>query len=613
MSTKVFKDKYFDNLKVKDAQVYDSLKLGSELIQLGGAGGNPFKFTFNNDNVPTPGAMSAQFSFDSYEEMTFDASLGNINYLNLNVIQDNNGEDISLILDELYNQDYGFEYNKVELVNVNNPKINANYILPYYDYDYSYYYIDEPFNYRGFKYVYTRNCRTGYLAPSITKMCIIQTPYADFWNNISVNTDSYDDYFYVENLGSCPTFAYLALYNRSQKPLTIAEMDGFFKRFVDLVVYNGGETIAPIETMKSNFYSKYNAVRGGLDLFKNFEMVNEYYDGVNVELDNPGTGFQVYFEWYNNNYNVGIDNPGSGYTASAVGQKVTIPGTELNGSSPENDVVIEVTSVSGGEITGVKVVSGRANCLSYNYIENGGGNQYDYGNYLENADGSINYGNGEIGDNVFGTGSKYCCVYNDSIFGMFVTDNSYDYFDTYGDIGSHYYGIQNYNNRYYTGFYMGLIPLASNGKFTENDLISMKLSYVYINSYPYMAPAVEKKKRNPVNRAQIVADRANKTREERREIARKRALEMTEKNRVKSAEEKEKRENRYKQRKEKREAALKSRTESKKHQNRAHARRVATEPAVAAPAVVPRKAPRKEVPNKKIFAGLSIKKPHEAK
>ena len=62
-----------------------------------------------------------------------------------------------------------------------------------------------------------------------------------------------------------------------------------------------------------------------------------------------GVGFQVGLA--GGNYTVSIDNAGFNY---GVDQEITINGTNLNGSSPTNDLVITVTSVdSGGGVTGV--------------------------------------------------------------------------------------------------------------------------------------------------------------------------------------------------------------------------------------------------------------------
>jgi len=69
-----------------------------------------------------------------------------------------------------------------------------------------------------------------------------------------------------------------------------------------------------------------------------------------------GTGFAINVTNNNGVYTLGsITAPGTGYS---VGNLITINGSTLFGATPDNNLVMEVISVSGGGVTGVSLVSG---------------------------------------------------------------------------------------------------------------------------------------------------------------------------------------------------------------------------------------------------------------
>ena len=95
-----------------------------------------------------------------------------------------------------------------------------------------------------------------------------------------------------------------------------------------------------------------------------------------------GTGATYSIIVGNNGYlinNTGVSNAGgSGYT---LGDQVTISGVSLGGTSPANNLVVEVTAVSAGAVTAVTYVSGTAtnnystqlsNWVEFTYIANEG-------------------------------------------------------------------------------------------------------------------------------------------------------------------------------------------------------------------------------------------------
>jgi hypothetical protein len=109
---------------------------------------------------------------------------------------------------------------------------------------------------------------------------------------------------------------------------------------------------------------------------------------------------------------------------------ITLPGANLtNGATPANNITITVTAVDGNgqpyQYTSTGTVP---NVWRTNNISDGGEDEYDTGNYINSSlANQIAYNSGNtVTDGVaaFGTGSSYSFVYQDSIFGLFITGNS---------------------------------------------------------------------------------------------------------------------------------------------------------------------------------------------
>ena len=80
-----------------------------------------------------------------------------------------------------------------------------------------------------------------------------------------------------------------------------------------------------------------------------------------------GVGFIGYITAKGGVYTAGVVSGGSGY---AVGDKITIEGTQLGGTSPANDLVLSVIAVSGGVVTRVARYSGTSVVNYYRQLSN---------------------------------------------------------------------------------------------------------------------------------------------------------------------------------------------------------------------------------------------------
>jgi hypothetical protein len=109
-------------------------------------------------------------------------------------------------------------------------------------------------------------------------------------------------------------------------------------------------------------YSDWSAVQiggTGFDVFENLLRVN-YYEDLTGTSSGGGEGAEFYIQWFGTDYTnfntYGISSQGTGYQQ---GDTVVIPGTQLGGTSPENDLTFAIFAVGdNGEITDAYPISG---------------------------------------------------------------------------------------------------------------------------------------------------------------------------------------------------------------------------------------------------------------
>lgn len=536
---------------------------------------------YNNYNAVPP---MAQFSFDAnfldpektryFEGGTFGVDkaysltnrLDGIIKLQLN-FSDIKGRDFDYLFGDQF--DYDLKPMTIEMTNVNNPSINGKYFAtnvylsceedPVTEQRSTFF----PFEYRNFTYSYRK---VGYVqgVPCLHKVFLYpirstpEDPPVDDTPYLSSGSDSnYDDVqlnnFYnpTFTLGAT-SFFMVVFYTKQPQPLSRPSIDAFVKRYIDNVIYSGA-SVGSIETIRDNFYANYSVLRGSLDLVENFQVVDPaepggsggrwdlggLYDDISVTLA-PGTGITLQISYYNKYYNVILKDGGSGYTSA--GDTFTVPGAILGAASAQDpskfDAVIKVTSVSGGAVTGVKLVSGTAPFLKSNSIPNGGYNIYDESNYYitdppdwtdvggnwvyTNTDFvyseylPYNYGNvyTETFNEYFGENSQYCCVYNDSIFSLLVTSPQMkcNRIHTGGNLIAKYlsnlYGIE-YGQSVYGECHnptqswdisaqyviIDLQPIAAHGELTDKDILNFEFN-LYSEYSPVFASAAESNKKN---------------------------------------------------------------------------------------------------------------------
>jgi hypothetical protein len=108
-----------------------------------------------------------------------------------------------------------------------------------------------------------------------------------------------------------------------------------------------------------------SGVKNGFSYAVNFQPSQDSTSGVGSDLViNVQTAYQKYYV-----NPTSFPDSGTGY---AVGDTVTISGTDLGGTSPTNDLVVAITSVTvgTGEVTGVTPVSGQGSSIFTTQLSN---------------------------------------------------------------------------------------------------------------------------------------------------------------------------------------------------------------------------------------------------
>lgn len=215
-------------------------------------------------------------------------------------------------------------------------------------------------------------------------------------------TDTDDDNFIVTGINGSNITAIVNLYGtNTSTPLDTEDLFSFIRNYIDVVLYNGNTqrtSISDIQTafatnevslLEENFAPgtivdnmKFNAIQAIFQV-NSFTHTGSGTDAVFLfDLDEPiGAIDYSTADW---NYNDCVVL-GTGYQ---VGDTITVPGTELGGATPADDMTITVDGIDGsGGITSF-TTTGTMSQASYeqsfvkHYIYDGVSDIQDQGNFL---------------------------------------------------------------------------------------------------------------------------------------------------------------------------------------------------------------------------------------
>lgn len=313
--------------------------------------------------------------------------------------------------------------------------------------------------------------------PNINQLIIAKVATAPTFQYVDDEANTNVDDFGILGTSEIEHIAIVTLFGSDVNgPIDVALVTDFAREFIDNVMRSNGADVTSASTAKNNFFNNYNTFIAPVanvvvtndQTFEFFDREGFYGPFNVVENTSSGAGFSVsgvivnQSGQYEVQWNSGAD---SGYQ---LGDTFTISGDQLGGTSPENDVVVTVTSMDASHINGATFAGTPAYDAAYPVAgTNNSGNEYDNGNYvvtsvnqtnLNNVNNtsydldSIPYADGlvQTGSNsapYFGGGSEYVACFNGSVFAMMafncngVTEAHYS-----GDTGSNVYGSKEKQN-----------------------------------------------------------------------------------------------------------------------------------------------------------------------
>ena len=294
-------------------------------------------------------------------------------------------------------------------------------------------------SYNGYRAVYSKLydddpafCKIGFYQDTSTASVITRP-------------DTDDDEFTVNINGGTSTLLGLAIIyteNSSFVPSN-ANLLEYFEHFVDNIITPAAGNITDLRT---NFYdeianttaiiSSWGEDPYNLNFYDN--ATNSIYTSV-VPTTTSGSGIDF-------TANVVIAGDGTYRVISYVGgsgfntsETITFDGTLFSGITVTNDLVLTITSVSSGVVTGFTIAGTNPGEWPTNFISDGGSDQYDTGNFLKtNQQNPVPYNDGNISNSGAFGGNDWFVGYAYGQF-IFFGDNTGDpvgNFGTFGETGS---------------------------------------------------------------------------------------------------------------------------------------------------------------------------------
>lgn len=291
----------------------------------------------------------------------------------------------------------------------------------------------------------------------------------------TIDTSTNDDTFTVTGLTGSGVVAMVVAVSNNITATPVTEIRAMAEAIIDNVILDGSGNVNTIDDIKTAFYAntgtlitKISSLKSDLQ-FLNFN--NQFNLSPAFETGKGATfnGLQ---------YNMSTDQVetsgwGQGPGTHEVGDIFVIPGNTIqdaNGNflaTPDNDITITLTTAPDGYI-GEFTVSGTlprpAETWPSNYINDGGDDEYDSGNYISTdlgSDISYNDGNSVTGASEFG-GGNYVTVYYGGIFAMFAVNAAINWIKTDGGSGFDGDGVAD------TG---ALIELSGSAALEESNLV----------------------------------------------------------------------------------------------------------------------------------------------
>ena len=336
-------------------------------------------------------------------------------------------------------------------------------------------------SYNGYKAVYSKLYDDD---PAFCKIGFYQDTSVAL---VTTQTDTNDDEFTVNIDSGTSTLLGLAIIyteNSSFVPSN-ANLLEYVEHFVDNIITPAAGNITDLRT---NFYDEIANTTAIISSWGEDPYNLNFYDNATNSIytnlaptTTSGSGIDF-------TANVVIAGDGTYRVISYVGgsgfntsETITFVGTLFSGITVTNDLVLTITSVSSGVVTGFTIAGTNPGEWPTNFISDGGSDQYDTGNFLKtNQQTPVPYNDGEISNSGAFGGNDWFVGY---AYGQFIffgdnTGGDVNNFGTFGETGSDGSGtrITGYLNPplYYTFNVNSVLDYNANLSFASG---SFTLSY----------------------------------------------------------------------------------------------------------------------------------------
>jgi hypothetical protein len=262
---------------------------------------------------------------------------------------------------------------------------------------------------------------------------------------VNVPSDTNNDLFEVNLSDISDMLGLVVLFTENAEfTPTKANLDEYFKYVVDNILDPAGGNISDIRSLfydeianTTDLISGWGENPYNLQFYTN--NVNSVYTGATPSTTSgAGAEFSANIAIAGDGtYRITSFNGGVGF---AVNDTITYDGSYFNGIPVDNDLILTVTAVDGdGVVTTFDVAGTNPAVWPTNYIDDGGDDQYDVGNYLStNYQSPVPYSDGLVQSTGAFNNNDWFVGY---AYGQFIffgnnTDGPVNYFGTYGETGS---------------------------------------------------------------------------------------------------------------------------------------------------------------------------------
>ena len=239
-------------------------------------------------------------------------------------------------------------------------------------------------NYRGY-YAYYNLLAEQDGESSISQIVISKSNTMSGSNR---STDTNNDDFTVSGLSGSDIIVVLNVYWQSDTgPSDSNSIDEAAQAFIDTVLFNDQTARTDINEMKAAFYAGSANIKTAIEtyegdlLYSGFEFYRNHQSVRPTGGNGIGAVLEISAEPGNGYDSQDIIVPGVGYRQYDY---LNVPGTEFGGTSPANDVSIQVTAVddNGGILEYFANGTVPSQVWPQSYIIDGDDDQYDIGNFI---------------------------------------------------------------------------------------------------------------------------------------------------------------------------------------------------------------------------------------